>query len=81
MKQEKERTMRVVNTGRSFMITLSYVELVHGFKINRVENIILDASQIEVSECALMIRRKGRGRGTAEYFAQSMVQEFREIRR
>lgn len=73
--------MQVVNTGRSFLITLNYRELVHGFAVNRVENIILDASQIEVTTHELIIRRKGRGKGVAEHFALPMVTEFREVRR
>ena len=71
--------MEVINTGRKFILELEYKELVHGFALTRKEQLLLDASQIEVSQVEVVVRRKGKGRGTAEHYANAMVTDLREV--
>lgn len=72
--------MEVVKSGRMFMLVLEYKVLMHGFELSKTEDMLLDASQIEVSTQEVVVRRKGRGKGIEEHFAHAMVKEFREVR-
>lgn len=72
--------MQVNDSGIKVYLVVEYTELLMGvFPSVKSEDMIVDASQVSYDNGFLVVRRKGRGRGTAEHFTPSMVRELRVL--